>query len=189
MRPLVGELLPCFFQFRQLLEFALHGRDALRLVAHAPLQRLEPFLRASFLFLPGLLPAQLALLGDLVPPSRMARLRRQRVVAIQPVIIVVRERRAARVARARVEALGLLCPGAAAYYPVCGGLGCGRGVPVWCWLLPTCRRCRLLCWIIVRGRAGAATASWSYRDASPAEGAAGSSRSLRFARWAACETG
>ena len=36
MRPLVGELLPCFFQFRQFFEFALHGRDALRLVAHAP---------------------------------------------------------------------------------------------------------------------------------------------------------
>ena len=134
VRPLAGELLPCFFQFRQLLEFALHGRDALRLVAHAPLQRLEPFLRAPFLFLPGLLAPQLALLGDLISPTGMARLRRERVVAIQSVIIVVRERGPARVARARVEALGLLRRDVGELrHPVCGrlvrGLGCGSHWP------------------------------------------------------------
>ena len=94
MRPLVGELLPCFFQFRQLLEFALHGRDALRLVAHAPLERLEPFLRASFLLLPGLLGA--ARLPATYLSARYGASPPQRVVAIQSVIIVVREGGAAR---------------------------------------------------------------------------------------------
>ena len=108
MRPLVGELLPCFFQFGQFFEFALHGRDSFRFILHTSFQSLEPFLRASFLFLPCLLPPQLALLGDLVPPAGMARLRRERVVSIESIVVVVRERGAARVARAGVEALGLL---------------------------------------------------------------------------------
>ena len=52
--PLVRELLARLLELGQFLELALHGRYSFGFVAHAPLQSFQPFLRAFFLFLPGL---------------------------------------------------------------------------------------------------------------------------------------
>ena len=54
MGPLVRELLARLFELRQLLELALHGRDALGLVAHASFESFEAFFCPFFLLLAGL---------------------------------------------------------------------------------------------------------------------------------------
>ena len=108
MGPLVRELLARLFELGQFLEFALHGRYSLSFILHTSLESFQPFLGAFFLFLAGLLSAQLALLRYFISPSRMARLRRQRVVSVESIVVVVRERGASGMSRAGVEALGLL---------------------------------------------------------------------------------
>ena len=97
-------------------------------------------------------------------------------------------------ARAGVEALGLLwCDVRELRHIGIWGavVSCAVAVSLGLWLPSLPGRwtgCPSVLLDRVRGRAGAAV-SWSPRDASPAEGAAGAPRSLRFARWAACETG
>ena len=92
----------------------------------------------------------------------MARLRRQRVVSVESIVVVVRERRASGMSRAGVEALRLLwCDVGELRHTILLAV-CGRGVSGWfvaaahlpalVWL-PFCAGSR------ARDRAGAATAS------------------------------
>ena len=122
----------------------------------------------------------------------MSCLRRERVVSVESIVVVVRERRAARVARAGVEALGLLgCDVRELRHPRrrCGGLVCGRGVSGWfvaaahlpalVWLPFVLDRVREIEPVLRRRPVE------QPHDASHAELLIVSSRRLRFARWAA----